>query len=391
MELNRRVSLAGILALAAGPALPKPLKTAKHPSPWADVEAQATKMVADKLTPGVEICVRKKGAVIFSKGFGLADIETATPMSPASVCRIGSITKQFTASVILQLAHEGRLGLDDSLSVYIPDFPNAPRLNLRRMLSHTSGLGNYTDVPLDQFLQASRIDRTTSELVKAMADASPNLAYEPGTDWRYSNTAYVLLGVIIERVSGKSYAQALQERLFAPLGLTHTAVDDAAEVVPNRASGYMSARASASGFQNASFIAMSFPGGAGDLRATTSDLCAWHAALLGGKVLSPESLQAMLTPVTLNDGKLPTHPGRNGDKVETRYGFGVGLDIIGGHRTVSHGGEIQGFAAYLETLPDDDVTFAQMINTEGGPFAPPAFRAAPSALNRAIRAAALAV
>jgi CubicO group peptidase (beta-lactamase class C family) len=135
---------------------------------------------------------------------------------------------------------------------------------------------------------------------------------------------------------------------------------------------------------------MSFPGGAGDMRGTTSDLCAWHAALLGGKVLSPESLQAMLTPVTLNDGKLPTHLGRNGDRVETRYGFGVGLDIIGGHRTVSHGGEIQGFAAYLETLPDDDVTFAQMINTEGGSFAPPAFRAAPSALNRAIRAAALA-
>jgi CubicO group peptidase (beta-lactamase class C family) len=182
----------------------------------------------------------------------------------------------------------------------------------------------------------------------------------------------------------------MQERIFAPLGLTHTAVDDAAEVVPNRASGYMSARASASGFQNASFIAMSFPGGAGDMRSTTSDLCAWHAALMGGKVLSPESLKAMLTPATLNDGKLPTHPNRAGDKVEGRYGFGVGLDIIGGHRTISHGGEIQGFAAYLETLPDNGVTFAQMINTEGGPFAPPAFRDAPSALNRAIRAAALA-
>src|SRR6201989_2354191 len=156
MELTRRGSLSASLALASAPVLAKPLTTAKHLSPWADVEAQAAKMVADKLTPGVQICVRKKGAVIFSKGFGLADIETATPMSPSSVCRIGSITKQFTASVILQLAQEGKLGLDDNLSVYLPDFPNAQRLSLRRMLSHTSGLGNFTDMPIDQFLQASR-------------------------------------------------------------------------------------------------------------------------------------------------------------------------------------------------------------------------------------------
>jgi D-alanyl-D-alanine carboxypeptidase len=390
MDMNRRVSLTGMLALVAAPVLAKTAKAVKAPSPWTAVEAQAAKMVADKLTPGVSICVRKNGATLFSKGFGLADIETATPMSPASVCRIGSITKQFTASVILQLAQEGKLSLDDTLGVYLPDFPNAKQLGLRRMLSHTSGLGNYTEAPIGQFLQASRTDRSTAELVKAMADASPKLVYEPGTAWRYSNTAFVLLGVVIETVSGKSYARAMQERLFAPLGLGHTAVDNAADVVPNRASGYSSARQSASGFENASYIAMSFPGGAGNLRSTAEDLCAWHGALLGGKVLKPESLKAMLTPVTFNDGKLPTQKNGKGEAADIHYGFGIGLEPRDGKPTIAHAGGIQGFISYLETLPDEQVTYAVLLNTDGGPFAPKTMATAPNALNLAIRSAARA-
>jgi D-alanyl-D-alanine carboxypeptidase len=390
MDLSRRASLAGLLALTATPALAK-VKAAKVASPWAAVEAQAAKMVGDKLTPGVEICVRKQGAVIFSKGFGSADLETATPMTPASVCRIGSITKQFTASVILQLAEEGKLGLDDTLSVYLPDFPNAQRLSLRRMLSHTSGLGNYTEVPFNQFMQAARTDRTTTELVKAMADASPKLVYEPGTAWRYSNTAFVLLGVVIETVAAKGYAQVMQERLFTPLGLPHTAVDDAARVAPGRANGYTSAPRAPSGFDNASFIAMSFPGGAGNLRSTAEDLCAWHGALLGGKVLKPGSLEAMLTPVTVNDGKLPTQKNGKGEAVDVRYGFGIGLDLRDGHPTVEHGGGIQGFSSYIETLRDEQITFVTLMNTDGGPFAPKALATAPRDLQAAIRAAAGAV
>ncbi len=391
MEMNRRVSLAGMLALAASPALAKTAKAVKAPSPWAAVEAQATQMVAGKLTPGVEICVRRKGAVIFSKGFGSANLETAAAMTPASVCRIGSITKQFTAAAILQLAEEGKLSLNDNLAVYLPDFPNAERLSLRRMLSHTSGLGNYTEGQINRFLQETRTDRSTAEMIKLMADASPKLVYEPGTAWRYSNTAFVLLGVIIEKVSGKSYAQVMQERLFTPLGLTHTAVDDAADVVAGRASGYSSARQSASGFNNASFIAMSAPGGAGNLRSTAEDLCAWHGALLGGKVLKPESLEAMLTPVTLNDGKLPTQKNGKGETSDVRYGFGVGLDLRDGKATIAHAGGIQGFISYLETLPDEQLTYAVLMNTDGGPFAPKTLATAPNALNLAIRTAARAV
>lgn len=346
-------------------------------------------MIAGKLTPGLEICVRKHGKVVFSKGFGAANLETATPMTPASVCRIGSITKQFTASAILLLAQDGKLSLDDSLGIYLPEFPNASKLRIRRMLSHTSGLGNYTQVNPVQFLQASRTDRSTQQLVQAMADASPTLAYDPGTDWRYSNTAYVLLGIVVETVASQSYAEFMQQRLFTPNGLTHTAVDDAARVVPNRASGYSSAPRAASGFDNASFIAMSYPGGAGNLRSTCEDLCAWHGALLGGKVLQPESLKDMLTPVTLNDGQLPTRKTPKGESEPIRYGFGVGLERRDGKLSVAHAGGIQGFISYLETVPDDQVTFSVLMNTDGGPFAPKALATAPNALNQALRAAAL--
>jgi CubicO group peptidase (beta-lactamase class C family) len=387
MDLNRRVSLAGMLALAASPAMAKPAKVAKPPSPWAEVQAKAQAMIAGKMTPGLQVCVRKQGAVVFSKGFGSANLETATPMTPASVCRIGSITKQFTASAILLLAQEGKLSLDDSLGIYLPEFPNASKLRLRRMLSHTSGLGNYTQVNPVQFLQASRTDRSTKQLVQAMADASPTLAYDPGTDWRYSNTAYVLLGVVVETVASQSYGEFMQQRLFAPLGLTHTAVDDATRVAANRASGYSSAPRAASGFDNASFIAMSYPGGAGNLRSTCEDLCAWHAALLGGKVLKPESLKEMLTPVTLNDGALPM-AGPAGKRQAVHYGFGIAVEPLGGKPAVSHDGGIQGFASHLETLTDEQITIATVMNTDGGAFAPSALRTAPGELHAAIRAAA---
>lgn len=386
MSFSRRESLAGLLALAASPALAKAVKPAGH---WAAVEAQARKMVADKLVPGVEICVRHKGATVFSKGFGVANLETATPVTPASVFRIGSITKQFTASAILQLAQEGKLSLDETLAKYLPDFPNADRLVLRRMLSHTSGLGNYTQINPLEFLQLARTDRNTTQLIEAMKPTSQKLAYEPGTAWRYSNTAYVLLGVLLEKLENQSYAEVMQKRLFTPLGLTHTAVDDAATVVPNRASGYSNARNSPSGFVNASFIAMSFPGGAGNLRSTAEDLCAWHAALLGGKVLQPASLTAMTTPVRLNDGSIPTQPDGKGGKIETRYGFGIGLGAIDGHPVLTHDGGIQGFVSHLESLTDVDLTFAVLLNTDGGPFAPKALATAPGELQKAIRAAAL--
>jgi len=368
MDLSRRTSLAGLLAAAAAPALAKPARAARTPSRWAEAEAKARRLVADKLVPGLQVCVRHKGVTVFSRGFGLADIETATPMTPASVCKIGSITKQFTAAGVLLLAQDGKLALNDSLAVHFPDFPNAQKLPLRRILSHTSGLKNYTENI--HFLQMSRTDRTPAELLQVMVDASATLAFEPGADWRYSNTGYVLLGLLIEKASGKPYGQFMRERLFAPLGLVHTAVDDMAEIVPNRAAGYDNDPKAPSGFRNTSFIAMSFPGGAGALRSTCEDLCAWHAALLGGKVLQPEMLQEMLTPATLNDGSLPSVKDGQGVRQPVRYGYGLILNPIDGRRSVAHDGGIQGFASHLETEPADRLTLATVMNTDGGPMPP---------------------
>jgi CubicO group peptidase (beta-lactamase class C family) len=387
MSLNRRESLAGLLAAAAGPALAKAAPTlAKRGAPpiWADAEARANKLIADKLVPGLQVCVRRRGAVVYSKGFGLADIETATPMRPASVCKIGSITKQFTAAAILLLAQDGQLSLNDSLAVYMPEFPNAQKLPLRRMLSHTSGLGNYTENI--RFMQLSRTDRSSAELLQAMVEASPKLKFEPGTDWQYSNTAYVLLGLLVEKASGKPYPQFMRERLFAPAGLTHTAVDNMAEIVPNRAAGYSIDVKAPSGFDNSSFIAMTYPGGAGAIRSTCEDLCAWHGALLGGKVLQPEMLKEMLTPATLNDGNLPQLSDGKGGKTPMRYGFGLFVGPVDGRPAVYHDGGIQGFVSHLETEPDDQVTIATIINDDGGRL----LGAPNAALQKALRSAALA-
>jgi CubicO group peptidase (beta-lactamase class C family) len=383
MELTKRAALSGLLAAAAAAATPA---LAQAPaSPLADVEAKARAQVAAKATPGLQLCVWRGGAAVLSRGFGLANLETRTPMTPASICRIGSVTKQFTAAAILQLAAEGKLSLDDTMAKFLPDFPNAERLVLRRVLSHTSGLGNYTAVDPKVFLQQSRIDRDTAALIEAMKASAQPLAYEPGTDWRYSNTGYVLLGVVIEKVTGKPYAAAMRERLFEPLKLTRTSVDDAAEVVPGRASGYSNDAAAASGFDNASFIAMSWPGGAGSIRSTCEDLCAWQTALLGGKVLRPDMLKAMMTPAVLNDGQLPTQADGKGGRTPIYYGFGVQFGAFQNHKLVTHSGGIQGFASILESFYDDGLTWAMMVNTDRWP--PPAQAGIITAVRAALVAA----
>jgi CubicO group peptidase (beta-lactamase class C family) len=402
VDLDRRASLAGLLTLAAGSAAAaaKP-QGPKAQSPkagaagaggaWSGVRAIGRKAVADRLTPGLQVCVTRHGRKVFSEGFGKADLEWNAAMTPTSVCRIGSVSKQFTAAAVLLLAQDGKLSLDDKLSRFFPDFPNADRLTVRRMLSHTSGLGNYTaTTPPELVWQQARTDRTSAEMLELMRPVGAKLIFEPGTDYRYSNTGFVLLGLVIEKAADRAYHDVLQSRLFTPLGLTRTAVDSVVEIVPQRAAGYSNDTAAPSGFDNASFTSMTYPGGAGAIRSTCEDLCAWHTALLGGRVLQPAMLTAMLTPATLNDGSLPMQKNRKGEKAAVRYGFGVSLGPIDGHRAVSHGGNIQGFASNLETLQDEGVTIAMIINSDGGSKPPAAFMTMPADVQKALRTAALA-
>jgi CubicO group peptidase (beta-lactamase class C family) len=331
------------------------------------IDAVAKKIVDDCLSPSVAIGVMKEGKMIYAKAFGSMNLETGTPAAANTIYKIGSNTKQFTATSILLLQEAGALSIDDPLSKYLPDFPRAADITLRQMLTHTSGLGNFTDThPKDKIVQMSRLDYTQKSLLAAMAATDPLFVAPPGTAWSYSNTAYVLLGIVVEKVSGVSLASFYKTRILDPQGLSDTAKDDVTEVLPRRASGYEPHPGSQTLFDNCSFESMSIPGGAGAMRSTVLDLCAWHAALFGGKVLAPASLMAMTTPGRLKDGGQPFSIAKPGDPaVAMNYGFGLFLDPFEGRKSVSHAGGISGFASYLRTFPTERVTLASLFNSIG--------------------------
>lgn len=335
---------------------------------WAATDALATKLVADHQFPGLSLAVMKAGIVAYARGYGLANIETGTPVTPASVFHIGSITKQFTGAAIALLQQDGKLSVDDKLSKYLPGVPRAGEISLRQMLNHVSGLGNYTNrKPPEDFYVSARLDYDSKALLTDMlGHTDPLFVHEPGAEWDYSNTAYVLLGLVVEQVAGEPWPAFFKRRLFVPAGMTDTAVDDAKAVVPHRASGYSGQPGSETAWDNAAYISMTYPGAAGNLRSTATDLCRWHAALLGGKIVGPSALKAMLLPARLKDGSVPLAVQAAGaPKTPVNYGFGLFLDSFEGHATVGHGGGIFGFASDLHSFPAEKTSIAILINTDG--------------------------
>jgi D-alanyl-D-alanine carboxypeptidase len=334
----------------------------------AAIDKAAAASVAAGESPGLQVAVFKDGKPVLVKGYGKANLETGTPVTNDSVFKIGSVTKQFTAVALVLLAEEGKLSLSDKLSKYYPDYPRAGDITLEQMLHHTSGLHNYTAEP--ETHQAGMVHRTTDEMVAFMAKKmSKTMDFEPGTDWNYSNSAYFLLGGVVEKVSGQPLPTVFKTRFFDPLGMTHTALDDEADIVSGRASGY--AAEGPGKFKNAGFIDMTYPGGAGSIRSTASDLAKWDAALFGGKVVKPASLTAMTTPGKLNDGsssstaiaKMYAAAGMPANHVE--YGYALMLSDVGGHWKVDHGGGIDGFNASNTVFPKDHVSVTVLSNTIG--------------------------
>lgn len=358
--MDRRRFLAGVTAAAAATGGAGRVQ-ARPAADWRNTLAAMAQAPVDAgATPGLQVAVWRGGEALFSQGFGQANLETATPLTPASVMRVGSVTKQFTAAVMLQLQQEGRLSLDDALARYRPDIPRAQDLILRRMLNHTSGLGNYTDRPdRAELMQAARADRTTAQNVAEVVAHQPFMAHEPGQGGAYSNSAYVLLGALIEQIDDRPLGEVMKARLFDPLGLADTALDDAVRVVPNRASGYTPRRGG--GFDNAAYVSMSFPAAAGALRSTCDDLCRWTEALHGGRVLSADSLDQMLTPGRLIDGSRPLN--RRG--LPRDYGLGL---VVTDHprlgRVAMHDGDIMGFAAIVCRFLDADLSAAVAANCD---------------------------
>lgn len=331
------------------------------------IDRVAAEALRDKATAGLVVGVADKGRIRFLGGYGSADLENETAASERTVFRIGSVTKEFTAASILLLAERGLLSVDDPLSKYLPDFPRAKDVTLRQLLNHTSGIRNYTS--LAEFgPAASRLDRSAEEMARYIAAAKPLYDFEPGTGWNYSNSGFMLLGAIVEKVSGQPFETFLKANILDPLELRDTAIDDLSQIVPNRAEGYEKAKDSPAGFTNAGFISMSAAAAAGAMRSTAGDLLKWHQALLGGKLLNARSLAMMTEPGRLKDGRLAS-AGRSGERASqtppSDYGFGISMGRRGDRRTIGHGGAINGFNAWLNSFPDEDVTIVLLTNTGG--------------------------
>jgi CubicO group peptidase (beta-lactamase class C family) len=297
--------------------------------------------------PGAAVIVVEKGNAVLRKGYGLAEIELGVPVAPDMVFRVGSATKQFTAACILKLAEEGRLGLEDPITRYLPDDPTGDRkVTIENLLTHTSGIRSYVEMPA--WFAHMRDDWTVAQLIDFFKNEP--FDFEPGTNWHYDNSGYVLLGAILERVTGKSYADLVSELILRPAGMRDTRYGSDAPIIKGRAAGY---RKSPAGVVNAPFLSMTQPFSAGALVSTVDDLARWQAALDAGTVLTAESRRKMWTPRTLPDGR------------QTRYGYGWIIWSYDGHPVVEHGGSTIGFTTANMRLPDDRVYVAVLSNCVG--------------------------
>ncbi len=288
------------------------------------------------------VLVAEGGKVLLDKGYGSADLEWDIPDSPHTKFRLGSLTKQFTAAAVLLLEERGKLRTDDSVAKYLPDAPAGwAKITIANLLTHTSGIPNFTSFP--DYATTEATPTTPEQLVARFRDKPLN--FQPGEKWEYSNSGYVLLGYLLEKISGQRYQDFVRDNLFAPLGMTESGYDSHAAIILHRASGYSPG---ANGPVNAGYIDMSIPFSAGALYSTTEDLLRWEQGLFGGKVLSATSLKKMTTPFK-ND-----------------YGYGLAVRTARGYTVIGHGGGIEGFNTQLAYDPDRKLTVIVLGNLNGG-------------------------
>ena len=287
------------------------------------------------------VLVVDRDKILLNKGYGQADVEWAIPNAPDVEFRLGSLTKQFTATLVLLLQQDCKLNIDDPVGKSLPDAPKAwEKMTLASLLGHTSGIPNFTS--LHEFTVWRMTPRTTEEEL-AFFRGRP-LEFEPGSKFAYSNSNYEVLGAVIEKIFGKKYGELLKERIFDPLGMRDTGLDTDGLLLPKRAQGY---EQGPKGLDDAVSESMSVPWAAGSLYSTTGDLLLWQRGLFGGKVLNAASLKRMTT------------PGKGG------YGLGVFVHPEAGTTVVSHGGGIEGFNTDLTYIPDKGITVVVLGNVNG--------------------------
>jgi CubicO group peptidase (beta-lactamase class C family) len=308
------------------------------------VDSLAKAYLKESGAPSVAVAViRGKDTLAFT-AYGTANIAASRAATPAMIYEIGSITKQFTAAAVMRLVEQGKVKLDDDMSKYIPQFPLQGRhVTIRQLLNHTSGIHSYTSSPDWQNTWSK--DLSPDEIIAFVARDTFDFA--PGSAFRYNNTGYVMLGMVIEKASGQRYADYLAAQFFKPLGLKHTAYCPSKTTDPNFASGYTK---TPSGAAPAKYLSLTHPFAAGALCSTVGDMVQWQRALAFGKVVSPASYKLMSTADTLNDGK------------KTRYGFGLFPSTVLGHDIVAHTGGIPGFATAAIFSPDDTLSIVTFTN-----------------------------
>jgi D-alanyl-D-alanine carboxypeptidase len=310
------------------------------------VDEYVQKQMTNRRIPGVSVAVVKDGKPVLLKGYGLANAELNVSANENTVFQLASVTKQFTATGIMMLVEEGKVTLDDKLPKFFDKLPEAwSNVTVRQLLNHTSGIKSYTNRP--GFAKNLRKDYTKDEIIKMAADAPVEFA--PGEKYNYNNTGFYLLGMIIEKVSGKEYGAFLQERIFQPLGMTETRLNDLREVLKGRATGYAVEKGK---LRNGEYVSPTQPFSAGALVSTVVDLAKWDAALYTDKLLKRASLEQMWTPEKLNDGKPLT------------YGYGWGVDVYRTRKRISHGGGINGFSTFIARFVDDKLTVIVLTNQE---------------------------
>jgi D-alanyl-D-alanine carboxypeptidase len=320
------------------------------------VDAIAKKMLA-RPSAGVSVAVARDGRVVLARGYGIANLEHSVAVTPETVFHVASISKYILAAVVLQLADQGRLRLDDDVTKYVPEAPIQGRhVTVRQLLNHTSGIYSFTSLP--DAAADERLDLTHEQVLGLIKDKP--FDFEPGTRWRYDNSAFYLAGMVVERVTKQEYGAYVREHVFKPLGMNTASLCDARTVVPHLASGYEAPRGE---LVNAAFVSWKLPSAAGAICATATDLLKWQAALDGGRALTASSLALMRAPTVLADGT----------KID--YGLGTRLGALAGHRVLGHTGGGGGFCSVLESFPDDRLTIVVLMNTGNG-SGPPVLMAA---------------
>ena len=310
--------------------------------------------------PGMAVGVIRDGKLVFAKGYGLADMEKKTPITPDTDFRLASVTKQFTAMSIMLLVHDGKLHYDDTLRKIFPEFPQyGSDIRIRELLTHTSGLKDYEDIYEKQVGDTTPPERVPQlhdkDVLKIMKQQT-GTDFPPGTKWRYSNSGYALLAMVIQKVSGEPYQDFVRERIFKPLGMTKTvAFVKGVNQVPNRAFGYNKDNATGKfvfGDQSPTSAVL----GDGGIYTSIKEMAKWDKALREHKLLSEAEMRAALTPVAVTEGR------KRKDGTMIEYGFGWFLDPYKGHERQYHDGTTTGFLTTIQRFPKDGLTVIVLAN-----------------------------